>query len=65
MDGLLQADNILSFLFRCRLTKMSPFESAQIEMLVNTLILQRPTMKASDILTIGTGLMATVRFMVF
>jgi hypothetical protein len=58
---LLQSQDILSFLFRCPISKLSPLESAQIEMLITTLTLQKPQLKASDIFTIGTGLLASVR----
>jgi hypothetical protein len=40
---------------------LSPLESAQIEMLITTLTLQKPQMKVSDILTIGTRLLASVK----
>jgi hypothetical protein len=36
-------------------------ESAQVEMLIATLEIQKPELKASDIFTIGTGLLASVR----
>jgi hypothetical protein len=57
---LLQSQDILSFLFRCPISKLSPLESAQIEMLITTLTLQKPQLNI-DIFTIDTGLLASVR----
>jgi hypothetical protein len=57
---LLQSQDILSFLFRCPISKLTPLESAQIEMLITTLTLQKPQLNI-DIFTIGTGLLASVR----
>ncbi|CAH1367220.1 unnamed protein product [Tenebrio molitor] len=54
------SQDILSFLFRCPISKLSPLESAQIEMLITTLTLQKPQLKASDIFTIGTRLLPSV-----
>jgi hypothetical protein len=56
-----QSQDILSFLFKCPVSKLSSLESAQIEMLINTLILQKPQLKASDIFTVGTELLASVK----
>jgi hypothetical protein len=56
-----QSQDILSFLFKCPVSKLSALESAQIEMMINTLILQKPQLKASDIFTVGTELLASVK----
>jgi hypothetical protein len=51
----------LSFLFKRPVSKLSALESAQIEMLITTLILQKPQLKASDIFIVGTGFLASVK----
>jgi hypothetical protein len=58
---LLQSQDILSFLFKRPVSKLSALESAQIEMLITTLILQKPQLKASDIFIVGTGFLASVK----
>ncbi|KAJ3663176.1 hypothetical protein Zmor_007482 [Zophobas morio] len=54
------SEDILSFLFQCPVSKLNPLESAQIEMLIYTLTLQKPVLKASDIFVLKTGLIASV-----
>ncbi|CAH1367214.1 unnamed protein product, partial [Tenebrio molitor] len=54
------SQDILSFLFKRPVSKLSALESAQIEMLITTLILQKPQLKASDIFIVGTGFLASV-----
>ncbi|XP_044270063.1 uncharacterized protein LOC123014844 [Tribolium madens] len=54
------SQDILSFLFKCPISKLNKLESAQVEMLIATLTLQKPEIKISDILTVGTGLLASI-----
>nr|XP_015833217.1 PREDICTED: uncharacterized protein LOC103312264 isoform X3 [Tribolium castaneum] len=55
------SQDILSFLFKCPISKLNKLESAQVEMLIATLTIQKPEVKVSDIFTIGTGLLASVK----
>nr|XP_008190686.2 PREDICTED: uncharacterized protein LOC103312264 isoform X2 [Tribolium castaneum] len=54
------SQDILSFLFKCPISKLNKLESAQVEMLIATLTIQKPEVKVSDIFTIGTGLLASI-----
>ncbi|CAH0545678.1 unnamed protein product [Brassicogethes aeneus] len=53
-------EDILSFLFKYPISKLTAAESAQVEMLITTLITQKPVLRASDIFTVGTRLLAAV-----
>jgi hypothetical protein len=52
---------VLSFLFKYPISKLTFVESAQIEILINTLTMQKPLIKASDMFTMGTRLLASVK----
>ncbi|KAF2893178.1 hypothetical protein ILUMI_12994, partial [Ignelater luminosus] len=54
-----QSEDILSFLFKYPISKLSPAEAAQVEMLITTLTIQKPVLRASDIFTVGTRLLAS------
>ncbi|KAF2901088.1 hypothetical protein ILUMI_05099 [Ignelater luminosus] len=54
------SEDILSFLFKYPISKLSPAEAAQVEMLITTLIIQKPVLRASDIFTVGTRLLASI-----
>lgn len=51
-----------SFLFRYPISKLTSEEAAQVELLITTLTLQKPILKAGDIFTVGTRLMASVSY---
>ena len=50
----------MSYLFKYPVSKLNPIESAQVETLISTLTLLKPEMRASDIVTLGTGLLVSV-----
>ncbi|KAF2900675.1 hypothetical protein ILUMI_05511 [Ignelater luminosus] len=52
--------DILSFLFKYPISKLSSTEAAQVEMLITTLTVRKPVLKASDIFTISTSLLASI-----
>ncbi|KAF2905295.1 hypothetical protein ILUMI_00889 [Ignelater luminosus] len=54
------SEDILSFLFKYPISKLSTAEAAQVEMLITTLNIQKPVLRASDIFTVGTRLLASV-----
>ncbi|XP_044757855.1 uncharacterized protein LOC123316007 [Coccinella septempunctata] len=54
------SDDTLSFLFKYPISKLSETEAYQVEMLIYTLSSQKPTIKASDIFTVGTKLLASI-----
>ncbi|KAF2881811.1 hypothetical protein ILUMI_24367 [Ignelater luminosus] len=54
------SEDILSFLFKYPISKLNPAEAAQVETLITTLHLQRPILKASDVFTVGTRLLASI-----
>ncbi|XP_065161027.1 uncharacterized protein [Atheta coriaria] len=60
VDSINHSDDITSFLFRYPISKLTPSEAAQIEILLTTLHTQKPILKASGIFTIGTRLMASI-----
>ncbi|XP_031352485.1 uncharacterized protein LOC116177614 [Photinus pyralis] len=53
-------DEILSFLFKYHVSKLTRTEAAQVEMLINVITAQRPIFNACDIFVVGTKLFATV-----
>ncbi|XP_074038507.1 uncharacterized protein isoform X1 [Leptinotarsa decemlineata] len=53
-------EDVLSFLFKYPISKLTRQEAAQVEMLVATLILQKPVVRASDTITIGRRLLASI-----
>ncbi|XP_045461783.1 uncharacterized protein LOC123671927 isoform X3 [Harmonia axyridis] len=54
------SDDTLSFLFKYPISKLSETEAYQVEMLIYTLSTHKPTIKASDIFTVGTKLLASI-----
>ncbi|KAK5640244.1 hypothetical protein RI129_011055 [Pyrocoelia pectoralis] len=54
------SDDLLSFLFKFPISKLRTEEAAQVEMLIYTLKIQKPVLKASDIFTVGTRLLAPI-----
>ncbi|KAJ3663180.1 hypothetical protein Zmor_007486 [Zophobas morio] len=54
------SEELLSFLFKFPISKLTVLECAQIDMLISTLSLQKPDIKASDIFTLGTGLLVSI-----
>ncbi|KAJ3663177.1 hypothetical protein Zmor_007483 [Zophobas morio] len=54
------SEKLLSFLFKYPVSKLTPLESAQIEMLISSLTLLKPQLNASDIFTIGTALLVSL-----
>ncbi|KAG5886585.1 hypothetical protein JTB14_011297 [Gonioctena quinquepunctata] len=55
-----QNEDVLSFLFKYPISKLTREEAAQVEMLVATLTLQKPVVKASDTITVGRRLLASI-----
>ncbi|KAJ3663179.1 hypothetical protein Zmor_007485 [Zophobas morio] len=53
-------EKIVSYLFKYPVSKLNPIESAQVETLISTLTLLKPEMRASDIVTLGTGLLVSM-----
>ncbi|KAF2900677.1 hypothetical protein ILUMI_05513, partial [Ignelater luminosus] len=53
-------EDILSFLLKYPISKLSPTEAAQVETLITTLTIQKPVLRASDIFTVGTKLLASI-----
>ncbi|KAF5302953.1 hypothetical protein FQR65_LT19054 [Abscondita terminalis] len=58
--ALLVSDDILSFLFKYPISKLSVSEASQIEMLIKTIVYQKPVLRASDIFVVSTKLLASV-----
>ncbi|KAF5279270.1 hypothetical protein FQR65_LT15441 [Abscondita terminalis] len=54
------SDDILSFLFKYPISKLSVSEASQIEMLIKTIVYQKPVLRASDIFVVSTKLLASV-----
>ncbi|KAF5276718.1 hypothetical protein FQR65_LT16231 [Abscondita terminalis] len=54
------SEDILSFLFKYPISKLTAEEAAQVELLIVTLSLHKPVLKASDIFVVGTRLLASV-----
>ncbi|XP_031351366.1 uncharacterized protein LOC116176746 [Photinus pyralis] len=54
------SDDLLSFLFKYPISKLRADEAAQVEMLIYTLKIQKPVLKASDIFIVGTRLLAPI-----
>ncbi|KAF5281033.1 hypothetical protein FQA39_LY05238 [Lamprigera yunnana] len=53
-------NDLLSFLFKYPISTLTNEEANQVEMLIKTLILQKPVLRASDLCTIGIRLVAPV-----
>ncbi|KAG5886581.1 hypothetical protein JTB14_011293 [Gonioctena quinquepunctata] len=53
-------EDVLSYLFRYPISKLTPREAAQMEMLVSTLTLQKPVVTASYTMTVSKRLLASV-----
>ncbi|KAG5875142.1 hypothetical protein JTB14_019563 [Gonioctena quinquepunctata] len=58
--NLSKNEDVLSFLFKYPISKLTREEAAQVEMLVATLTLQKPVVKASDTITVGRRLLASI-----
>ncbi|KAF2899422.1 hypothetical protein ILUMI_06753 [Ignelater luminosus] len=56
----IMSQDILSFLFKYPISKLSRAEAAQVELLITTLNIQKPVLNASDIFTVGTRLLASI-----
>ncbi|KAF2900674.1 hypothetical protein ILUMI_05510 [Ignelater luminosus] len=54
------SEDLLSFLFKYPISKLSAAEAAQVEMLITTLTIQKPVLRASDMFTVGTRLLASI-----
>jgi hypothetical protein len=52
---------VLSFLYRYPISKLAPVEAAQVEMIVTTLELQKPKLKAWGLFTISKSMLAAVQ----
>ncbi|CAG9858749.1 unnamed protein product [Phyllotreta striolata] len=57
---ILIGDDLLSFLYKYPINRLSRSEASQVEMLILTLTLEKPILRASDIFTVGTVLLSTV-----
>ncbi|KAL3275936.1 hypothetical protein HHI36_020670 [Cryptolaemus montrouzieri] len=55
-----QNDNLLQFLFKYPISRLKIEEALQVEMLIRTLVSLKPTITASDMFVIGTGLLASL-----
>ncbi|KAF5290632.1 hypothetical protein FQR65_LT01922 [Abscondita terminalis] len=51
-------DDLLSFLFKYRISTLTREEANQVELLIKTLVIQKPVLRASDVFTVGTRLLA-------
>ncbi|KAF2898269.1 hypothetical protein ILUMI_07910 [Ignelater luminosus] len=60
LSFLTHSEDILSFLFKYPISKLSTAEANQVEMLITTLNIQKPVLRASDIFTVGTRLLASI-----
>ncbi|CAH1971595.1 unnamed protein product [Acanthoscelides obtectus] len=58
------SDDVTICMFQYPVSKLTKLEAAQFEMLIKTLIIQKPLVKASDIVTINSQLLASVSIMV-
>ncbi|XP_031355076.1 uncharacterized protein LOC116179424 [Photinus pyralis] len=52
--------DILPFLYKYPINKLTPAEIVQVEALICTLTLHKPVFRASDLFVVGTGLLASV-----
>ncbi|KAF2905294.1 hypothetical protein ILUMI_00888 [Ignelater luminosus] len=50
----------LSFLFKYPISKLNAAEANQVEMLITTLLIRKPILKASDIFKVETRLFASI-----
>ncbi|KAF2881813.1 hypothetical protein ILUMI_24369 [Ignelater luminosus] len=55
-----QGEDILSFLSKYPISKLSTAEAIQVETFITTLLLQKPVFRASDVFTVGTRLLASM-----
>ncbi|KAK4874528.1 hypothetical protein RN001_013888 [Aquatica leii] len=61
---LASSEDILSFLFKYPISKLSAAETAQVETLIIALNLHKPVLNASDIFLVGTRLLASVETLI-
>lgn len=50
----------MSLLFRCPISKLRPEESRHVELLIATLLTEKPELKAFDKIKLGTALLSSV-----
>ncbi|XP_031354651.1 uncharacterized protein LOC116179083 isoform X2 [Photinus pyralis] len=55
-----QSDDLLSFLFKYKISKLKKPAADEVELLIKTLIIRKPVMNASKIFVIHTGLLLPV-----
>ncbi|KAF2901087.1 hypothetical protein ILUMI_05098 [Ignelater luminosus] len=55
-----QSEDLLSFLFKYPISKLTTAEATQVELLITTLTIQKPVLRASDVFTVGTRLLASI-----
>ncbi|KAF2905288.1 hypothetical protein ILUMI_00882 [Ignelater luminosus] len=64
MCFIFQNDDMLSFLYKYPINKLSKAEATQVEMLITTLYKQKPILRPSDIFTAGTKVFAPVSIII-
>ncbi|XP_031354652.1 uncharacterized protein LOC116179083 isoform X3 [Photinus pyralis] len=61
LDKLMNvSDDLLSFLFKYKISKLKKPAADEVELLIKTLIIRKPVMNASKIFVIHTGLLLPV-----
>ncbi|XP_031354653.1 uncharacterized protein LOC116179083 isoform X4 [Photinus pyralis] len=56
----IMSDDLLSFLFKYKISKLKKPAADEVELLIKTLIIRKPVMNASKIFVIHTGLLLPV-----
>uniref|UniRef100_A0A6P7G8L0 Uncharacterized protein LOC114339068 n=1 Tax=Diabrotica virgifera virgifera TaxID=50390 RepID=A0A6P7G8L0_DIAVI len=58
------SDDLISFLYKFPISKLTKAEANQVEMLVTTLVLEKPELRASNIFTVGTNLLSSIEMII-
>ncbi|CAG9865039.1 unnamed protein product [Phyllotreta striolata] len=53
-------NDLLSFLYKYPISRLSRNEASQVEMLILTLTLEKPVLSASDVFIVGTNLLSSI-----